>query len=258
MECCSTGGCGECCSSHSSMWILPVLALVLAFVGSFLGSFAYLSMKAQPAQIAAVQDVKPTPTNNAQPTQPTAPAAGEKVNIDTSKLSFIGGPDAKVTVVEFSDFQCPFCSRFHQQTYGQIFDKYIKTNKIKYSFVHLPLSFHQNALPAAIASECVATQSKDAFWKMHDVLFEKQSEWSTLADTKTKFLEYAKGLEGVDAKKLETCIDAKEPQSKISADMALAASAGATGTPTFLINGERLVGAQPYQTFEQKIDALLK
>jgi len=161
----------------------------------------------------------------------------------------------KLEIVEFSDFQCPFCQRFFNEAYKEIKSKYIDTGKAKLVFRHFPLSsFHVNAQKAAEAAECANKQNK--FPEYHDVLFEKgQADGTGLAVFDLK--QYAKDL-GLNTAKFNSCLDNGETADIVKKDIEDGGKAGVTGTPTIFINGEKIVGAQPYSNFEQKIEAALK
>ncbi len=201
----------------------------------------------------------PAPQPAQIPTQPTAPQVF-RVSLDDDPVK--GNPDAPVTVVEYSDFQCPFCLRFFQQTLPLIEENYIDTGKIKFVYKDLPLdSLHPNARAAHIAAECADEQGK--FWKYHDVLFKKQPQWSNLASSElqNKFTEFATDM-GLKAAKFKSCMQSPNIADEVNKDTLEAASYGATGTPTFFIGNEengfvKLVGAQPYQTFQAVIDSRL-
>jgi len=198
----------------------------------------------------------PTPQSAQQPTQPSAPQIF-MVSLDDDP--FKGNPNAPVTVVEYSDFQCPFCSRFFQQTLPLIEENYIDTGKIKFVYKDLPLdSLHPNARAAHIAAECADEQGK--FWEYHDVLFEKQPQWSNLASSELQntFTQFATEM-GLQAASFESCMQSPNIADEVNKDTLEAASFGATGTPTFFIGNEKdgfikLVGAQPYATFQRVID----
>ena len=166
----------------------------------------------------------------------------------------LGSDKAKVTMVEFTDFQCPFCKRSFEGTWPQIKKDYVDTGKVKVVVRDLPLSFHPNAKPGALAARCAGDQGK--YWEMHDKLFTSQEEWTPLADATAKIKEYAKGL-GLNAASFNTCIDDKKYDSQIDAEVTLANKVGATGTPTFFVNGKQIVGAQPIGAFTSAIDAEL-
>jgi len=178
---------------------------------------------------------------------PTAPLEKQDVKYDGAPI--LGEEDAPVTIVEFSDFQCPYCARFFEQTFPQLKENYIKTGKVKLAFRHLPLSFHQYAQKTAEASECANEQGK--FWEYHDTVFNNQDQ---LSDT---ILSTWAGEIGLDVKKFDDCLESGKYKEKVQADSNDAGSYGVSGTPSFFINGKLLVGAQPYEAFQQVIDAEL-
>lgn len=162
-----------------------------------------------------------------------------------------GSENAPVTIVEFTDYQCPFCARSYEDTYLQIMSDYVDTGKVRYILRDLPLPFHPNAEDAAVAARCAGEQGK--FFEMHGLIFEGQTDWEGLADAKSTFATYADQL-GVN---IRSCQGDDSILTAVQDDLALANSVGATGTPTFFINGELLVGAQPYASFQQVIDEQL-
>ena len=178
---------------------------------------------------------------------PTAPLEKQDVKYDGAPI--LGEEDAPVTIVEFSDFQCPYCARFFEQTFPQLKENYIKTGKVKLAFRHLPLSFHQYAQKTAEASECANEQGK--FWEYHDTVFSNQDQ---LSDT---ILSIWAGEIGLDVKKFDDCLESGKYKEKVQADSNDAGSYGVSGTPSFFVNGKLLVGAQPYEAFQQVIDAEL-
>jgi protein-disulfide isomerase len=161
-----------------------------------------------------------------------------------------GDGNAPVTLVIFSDFQCPFCTRV-EPTIKQLKDKYGK-DKLRVVWKNQPLSFHQNARPAAEAAATVhGLAGSDAFWKFHELAFKNQQSL-----TEENYAKWA-AESGVDAAKFKAAYQGKKYASKVDEDMALANKVGATGTPAFRINGATLVGAQPAAEFEKIIDAQL-
>jgi protein-disulfide isomerase len=176
-------------------------------------------------------------------------ATSAQVPVDANDPSW-GSPTAPVTVVTFQDFQCPFCSRVHptvrqlMQTYGPA--------KLRVVFKHNPLPFHQDALPAALAAQAVfQIAGPEAFFAYADQLFRGQREL-----TDANLLQWAADV-GVDRSALLRMASSRELRAKIEADKALASAVGLNGTPSFLINGARLVGAQPYDKFKEIVDAEL-
>ncbi len=164
----------------------------------------------------------------------------------------LGNANAPVTIVEFSDFQCPFCERFFTSTLPQIKTEYINTGKVKLIYRDFPLSsIHPYAEKAAEASECAHQQGDNFYWKMHDKLFENQNALDT-----ESLKKYAQQI-GLDTNKFNTCLDSGAMTQEISNDLADGTSYGVQGTPMFFINGQELSGAQPFESFKQIIDAEL-
>jgi len=200
----------------------------------------------------------PQPTQN--PNQPTIPTR-ISVSIDDDPVK--GDLNAPVTIIEFSDFQCPFCQRFYSETLPLIEENYIKTGKVKFVYRDLPLpSIHPNAFPAHIAAECADEQGK--FWDYHDILFSKQNEWNRLGavDLKLKFIQYASDL-ALDISNFEFCLESVAIKNEIDNDLRESTLIGATGTPAFYVGNDRLgyvkiSGAQPYSVFSQIIDQELQ
>ncbi|MFO0574399.1 MAG: thioredoxin domain-containing protein [Polyangia bacterium] len=149
---------------------------------------------------------------------------------------------AKVTIVEFSDFQCPFCSRV-EDTLKKLRDSY--PNDVRIAFKHLPLSFHQNAQIAAEAA--VAAEEQGKFWQMHAKLFANQN-----ALDRPSLDKYAQEI-GLDLAKFKAALDTNKYKERVNADAAEAAKFGARGTPSFFINGKPFHGAQPYENFEKVV-----
>lgn len=164
-----------------------------------------------------------------------------------------GSEDAPVVIIEFSDFQCPFCKRFYSQTLSQIEEEYVQTGKARLVYRDFPLSqIHPNAQKAAEAAECADDQGK--FWEYHDTLFEDQNGWSSVGES--KFKEYASDL-GLDTQKFNSCLDSGKYRDEVQNDLRDGQNNGVSGTPSFFINGKKVVGAQPFSTFQQAIESEL-
>ena len=187
----------------------------------------------------------------------SAPRATIELAIDGAPSR--GRADAKLTMVEFSDFQCPFCGRFTRETRGQLEREYVDTGKVRMVFRNFPLqNIHPNAIKAAEAAECAQRQSK--FWEMHARLFANQQ---ALADA--DLVRDAQAI-GVDVPSFRQCF-AGEAVTRIRMDLNEGARAGVTGTPTFFIGKpvkdgtihvvQEIVGAQPYAAFKSALDAAL-
>ena len=223
--------------------ILGVLLIVSLFTGSFdtgsktSGTSVQEAEQAQPAQAAQPRQAAPS----AAPTTDFASLADD----DAVK----GDADAPVTIVEWSDFECPYCVRFYEQTLGQIDEKYIKTGKVKLIYRDFPLGNHRQAQKAAEAAECADEQGK--YYEMHDALFEKG-----VAGGVSSFKQYAADI-GLDTAEFNDCLDTGKMASEVAKDMIDGQSAGISGTPGFVINGQLVSGAQPFSVFEQIIEAEL-
>ncbi len=166
-----------------------------------------------------------------------------------------GDPNAPVTMVEFSDYQCPFCLRYFQQTLPQVLKDYVETGKVYYVFKDFPITqIHPQAIPAAVAARCAGQQG--AYWEMHDKLFEGQSRWANNDQANDVFVEFATDL-GLDVEAFSACLDDPAVVDAVNANFAEGVAAGVQGTPAFFINGEFISGAQPYPVFQQTIDRLL-
>lgn len=217
----------------------------------------------KPQEIAkiALEELNKAPEANAAapaqgqaPQQPAVPDPEQvKKDLKMGHLPVQGNDNAKVTIVEFSDFECPFCGRFYTDTYPQLKKDYIDTGKVKLYYRHYPLPFHPKAVPLALASECANDQG--AFWKMHDMIFENNATVATMTDDQIK--QWGADL-GLDTASFNSCYDGKTHQKEVDEDNTAGAAVGVSGTPTFYINGKQLVGAQPYAAFKAIIDEELK
>jgi protein-disulfide isomerase len=162
----------------------------------------------------------------------------------------LGSPDAPVTMIEYSEYLCPYCQRFVLETMPRIEEEYIETGKVKLVFRDFPVH-GQPAVSIAMVAECAADQGK--FWEMHVLLFERAEEWSESEDILATFQGYAEEL-GMDQDELLNCLELGTTFERIQEDYNLAVQDGVGGTPTFLINGTLLVGAQPFEEFRRVIE----
>lgn len=174
-------------------------------------------------------------TGGTDVTQPAGPTQLTKIPaLPTGNYPALGEDSATATIIEFSDFQCPFCGKFYTESEGQIKSNYIDSGKAKLYYRDFPLPFHPNAEGAAEAASCANEQGK--FWEYHNKLFVAQSEWSNLAGTAVndKFKEYAVDL-GLNGDKFETCATSKKYADAIQADYGVGQQYGVSGTPSFFI-----------------------
>ncbi len=177
-----------------------------------------------------------------------------EVKIDVKGEPALGNANAPVEIVEFTDYQCPFCERAFQQTYPQIKKDYIDTGKVRYVVKDFPLSIHPEADEASEAANCALDQGK--YFEMHDLIFASQDQWAGSSDPKSIFKGYAQQL-GLNAGTFNSCLDSGKYTAENQQDISEGLQAGVSGTPTFFINGNKLVGAQPYSAFQAAIDAEL-
>jgi len=177
-----------------------------------------------------------------------APATEEsqviRYQVASDGFPSIGPEDAPITIVEFSDYQCPYCRRWNEEVYQPLLNAY--PGQIRLVYRHFPLtSIHPDALPAAEASMCANEQN--SFWQFHDKLFSSDSLGSST------YTQYAQDI-GLDMTAFKSCIDEHKYQDVVQADLDFAVGLGVRSTPTFFINGLAIVGAQPLDIFKQVID----
>lgn len=158
----------------------------------------------------------------------------------------LGDPNAPVTIIEYSDYECPFCEMFFSQTESLIRKDFIETGKAKMIYRDFPLEFHQYAMPAALAANCAKEQGK--FWAYHDEIFKNHNNLVNF-----NYIETAKKL-GMDENKFKSCFESQKYKEQIQQVFEEAKSIGVQGTPTFFINDKMIVGAQPYEKFKSLIE----
>ncbi|MBI5072174.1 thioredoxin domain-containing protein [Candidatus Falkowbacteria bacterium] len=221
---------------------MSTLALVGFFVLAFSGQGVRLGQANENSNVNAAVNVNQPVANEPTETSVTpVPAV-------TSDDHVQGSANAKVTLIEYSDFECPYCAR-HKDTTDQIIQNY--GDKVRIVFRHYPLSFHPNAQKAAEASECAAEQGK--FWEMYDKIFAANNAGTMSVD---KWKAEAKSL-GLNTKKFNECLDSGKYAAEISAEEQAGVAAGVEGTPATFVNGELVSGALPYDQFKSIIDSKL-
>lgn len=253
--------------SHAkdSLTLSPKMSFVLGLVGGIMvlctiGFFILLAVVLKGSftpnidNVDAEEDVIAAP-DGAAPTAPTAPAE-EKVGevVPVTSADHVRGPsNATLTLIEYSDFECPFCARFHA-TMKQLMADSAYKNKVRWVFRHYPLSFHANANGAALAAECASEQGK--FWEFADKLYENQSSLGDALYTKVA------GDLGLSASKFDSCYTAKKYQSVVDDDRDGGNTAGVTGTPGTIImapDGSKTLipGALPIEQVKAMVDSAL-
>jgi protein-disulfide isomerase len=191
----------------------------------------------------------------ATPAAPAAAsAAGDKVHMKlAADWHWMGRDDAPVTIVEFTDYQCPFCRKFHSETFAQLKKNYIDTGKVRFASRDLPLSIHPHAQKAAEAARCAGEQNK--FWELRDTMITNAADLSPDA-----IIKYAQ-TNALDIPSFKACTEAEKYKAEIQKDSADAGTLGISGTPSFVIGktatdameGDRVVGALPVSAFENEI-----
>lgn len=168
-----------------------------------------------------------------------------RYDIPTEGFPSFGPQDAKIVIVEFSDFQCPYCRRFHEQTYQSLLKAYPGQIRFVYRNLPLPATMHPDAMSAAVASLCANDQN--AYWDYHEKLFSSESLGNEI------YIQYATEL-GLNVEEFTACLSSGKHDDYIKQDMAFSSDLGVQSTPTFFVNGLALVGAQPLASFQQLID----
>ncbi|MBP9864626.1 thioredoxin domain-containing protein [Patescibacteria group bacterium] len=254
------GGVGPFNGPPKTMFLLGLFAgvascttLALVFVVWSIASGRGLALGTGSAALAAAPAAPSAAAPAAQPSAPAA-AAGPMKPVD-EKVDHIKGPkNAKVTLVEYSDFECPFCKR-HFEVMNQVMKQY--PNDVRLVFRNYPLSFHQNAMKEAQAAECAAeVGGNDAYWKYHDKIFTETASNGT-GFALDRLVPAAKEI-GLDEKKFKTCLDSDKYAAKVNQQMQEGSAAGVQGTPGTFVNGTLVEGAVPLSQFTTMIDGILK
>jgi protein-disulfide isomerase len=205
-------------------------------------------------ELREIRQLLAKPQQAAAPRPPTQP---EMLTFKDAAVYALGKNDAPLTMVEFTDFECPFCKRFHDNVFPVLKKNYIDTGKLKYISRNMPLPMHHHALKAAQASSCAGDQGK--FWEMKDILFGNQNRLEGDA-----IMGYAIDLK-LDAETFKTCMSDDARTKAINEEANYINSLGVSGTPTFVVGksvgdsveGRKIVGAQPIEAFESVINELL-
>lgn len=252
-------------NSYPFFWV--PFAIVLA--GALIGGAIIFKNGQVPSQKVATGDVASATTQENTTPTPTLPPSRD-IEVDITDAPMLGEATASVTMIEFSDFQCPFCKKYTSETFDLIKEQFIDTGLVKYYFRDFPLtSIHPNAVRAAEAALCAVDQG--SFWEYHDILFEKQLSWSNEETPDEKFVDYASEV-GLDSSKFSSCLDtnkyqkavnksSRELQEKIISknvvDIGGTEASKGFGTPSFLINGRLMIGAYPYESIKKVIEEAL-
>jgi protein-disulfide isomerase len=166
-----------------------------------------------------------------------------------------GSATAPVTIYEMSDFQCPYCAQFVRTTEPALLREYVATGKAKLVFVNYPLPMHPNAEPAAELAMCAAQQGR--FWQVHDLLFRHQEDWENLREPATYFQALGDSA-GADRDQMVQCLRAGAMRELVRADAEGSTRSGATGTPSFYVEGGLMRGVIPIEIFRQVLDSIIR
>ena len=213
-----------------------------------------LSLSCAPAGTAR-QGAESTSVTRADTASVTArPAQTDSITTRADLARIQGSASAPLWVIEVSDFQCPYCKQWHDQTYNAFVDQYVKTGKVRLAYVNFPLASHVYAWPAAESAMCAGAQGK--FWPMHDALFGTQARWEAMSTPMVVFDSLARA-NGLDMTRWRDCVSSGKMRPLIEADHDRAARAGANATPSFMIGDKILTGAQPLPELQRVIDSAL-
>lgn len=229
--------------------ILVGLLVIAAFlVGMFWTKIRYIEQGEAPERVAQT-----SPAPEEVPEEGEIILGEEEIDrIETGGAAAKGDENAPITIVEFSEYECPFCKKYVDETYFKIWDEY--GNQIYYVFHDYPLAFHPHAQKLAEVARCAGDQGQ--YWEMHDLIFEKREEWAEEENISSNIGSFVTQL-GLDKAEFDACLSSGKHSQAVKDDFNLGTEVGVQGTPTFFINGQQLVGAQPFESFAAIIDAEL-
>ncbi len=246
-------------SINKSTYTRLIVAIVsVSIISAFFVGYVIGGETAEPKVVIkeALQNSQVNPAVQEQ----FGPQIIRNISIDDDPMR--GNPDAVITIIEFSDFQCPFCAKFHEDTLPQLEQNYISTGKVNFVYRDFPIqSTHPSAVPAALSAECADDQGK--FWEMHDIIFENQRVWQGLQvqQSMSLFRDYAMEI-GLNIDEFDSCMSSGKYTEEIQNDLNDGRNYGVTGTPGFFVGNEeigftKLIGAQPFSSFQRVIDGQL-
>lgn len=231
--------------------MISTLILAGAVVGFGVSRLPYFQNTDSASQSAA--SAVQSPETKTQPKEPVL--TEEEIAGLTDDDPVMGSSDAPITMVEFSDFQCPYCYRFFTEVFPLIEENYIKTGKVKFVYRDFPLSKHPQAGLTAEAAQCAHDQGK--FSEMHDLIFQNQMEWAGNPEAAKLMNTYAESI-SLNMTQFYDCMKTHKYAQETRKDLIDGATMGVTGTPTFFVNGKYLVGVLPYEeVFKPVFEAIL-
>jgi protein-disulfide isomerase len=225
------------------VFVMPLIFIIGLGLG-FLGR-GWVQPLSETSTVAASSSDSASVGAQSDPQTPAETQQVVRYEIPVDDDPSLGSESAPITIVEFSDYECPYCRQWHSEVYTQLLDTY--GDQIRFVYRDFPLeSIHANAIPAAHAANCAFEQGN--FWDYHDKLFSMELGLSPDA-----YQEYASQL-GLDEEQFQECIDSGRYREEVQSDFEFAANLGVRSTPTFFINGIAVVGAQPFEIFQQVIE----
>jgi protein-disulfide isomerase len=239
-------------------WLVTLTMSAVLLAGTSLARAQGMTTEQAQEMLNELKAIRKAVEKMQAPQQAQAPAPNDKVSYKLAPGGFsMGDAKAPLVMVEYTDFQCPFCQQFHNTAFAQIKANYIDTGKVRFVSRDFPLEFHENARRAATAGRCAAEQGK--YWEMRHVMIVNAS-----ALKEDNLTTYAGNI-NIDVPKFKSCLDSDKYKAQIDKDIAEGGVAGVQGTPSFVIGrldndkleGVRLVGAMPYDQFESKIQQML-
>ncbi len=226
----------------------PILAVLLVIAAFLLGVLITKVDYLEKGQSTVVTDNIASGNDNPQ-------SPGQKVDVGTGHLPALGDKNAKVKIVEFADFRCPFCQSLYKNAQKQIIEEYVNSGKAVFYFRHFQF-LGPASVVAGNAAECANEQGK--FWEIHDYLYDNQPPESDTSMYTTQNLTQVAGTLGMNTSQFKSCMDSNKYSSNLDKDMSEGQAAGVSGTPTMFVNGRSIVGAEPYESIKPIIDQALE
>jgi protein-disulfide isomerase len=235
---------------HLYVIVMPIIFIVGITLGFLVRGWVPLlttpeAAAGQETSAGASTVDSPSASSQSNPASPAETPQIIRYDVPIDDDPVLGPENAEITIIEFSDYECPYCRSWHNEVYSQLLDTY--GDQVRFVYRDFPLeSIHVNAKPAAEAANCAYEQGK--FWDYHDKLFSMELGLSPEA-----YQEYATQLD-LDTDEFQECLDSGRYQQEVQSDFEFAANLGVRSTPTFFVNGIAVVGAQPFEVFQQVIE----
>ncbi|MBD3156429.1 thioredoxin domain-containing protein [Candidatus Peregrinibacteria bacterium] len=232
----------------ATIWRTIGLILIGVLIGYIVGRFELtsLSFERNNNTHSAQQTIQPDNAKEKEEEKETI------ISIDDDAM--LGSEDAPITIINFSDYQCPFCEKFYTEIFSQLNEDYIQEGTVRYVYRDFPLSIHPQAQYAHYAAECARDQQ--SYWEMHNKLFEQQEQWTEKENLMEEFNAYAQEL-NLNKATFEECMSSEKYRDEIAKDRQDALSYGFKGTPTLVVNGTILRGITTYEELQEVIEKTL-